>query len=165
MRIAIILIPYKRARRHRLLDAVDGVDRQALDRPACALALGTTGPEADLAASRSPSQPRGAGRTLASQADLAEGEEPRGITLAAQAALDREQHRQVGRRLADAHAADRVDDTSWSMQRTRRRGGAAPPAASPAGRGPGHREPARVDRRFVHQGLDLDQQRPRALEP
>ena len=63
-----------------------------------------------LAASRSRSWPRGAGRTSPASPTSPKTMKPRGSGLPRRLRLDRQHHRQVGRRLADAHAADRVDE-------------------------------------------------------
>ena len=125
-----------------------------------AFAFGTTATEnPSLAASFNRSWPRGAGRTSPRQVDLAEGEEAARQRPGAQAALDRQHHRQVGGGLADAHPADRVDedilvagrDACMAVQhRQHHRQAVALDAHAQAARA----RPAGVD-----QGLHLDQQR------
>jgi hypothetical protein len=76
-----------------------------------ALALGTTrDAEAQLGRLLEPLLTARGRAHLAGQAHLAKGDEALGQRLAAQAALDRQQHGQVGRRFADAHAAHGVDE-------------------------------------------------------
>ena len=76
-----------------------------------AFAFGTTATEKpSLAASRSRSWPRGAGRTSPARPTSPNAMKPRGSGLPRSELVDRQQHRQVGRGLADAHAADRVDE-------------------------------------------------------
>jgi len=129
-----------------------------------AFALGTT---ATLKPSLAASLPLLAARRrahLASQADLAEGDETLGQRPPTQAALDREQHGQVGRRLGDAHAADGIDEhvlvarghARVAVQHGQQHGQAVAVQADG--------QPPRAHAAAVHQGLQLHQQRPRAFQ-
>jgi hypothetical protein len=101
---------------------------------------------------------------FAGKADFAECDEAARQGLAAQGALDREHHCEVGRRLADANAADSVDehvliergDAGVAVQHREHH---CEPVTLDAHREPPRARPARIDK-----SLDLDQQRPRALE-
>ena len=118
-----------------------------------------------LTASRSRSWPRGAGRTSPARPISPNTTTSRGSWSVGERGHHRERHRKVGRRLADAHAADGVDEHVLVDRRQPR---------VPVQHREQHRqavllEPdrqaARAGRlRRIDQRLDLDQQRPRALE-
>ncbi len=74
---------------------------------------------------------------FAGQPHLAEHHQAARQRPVAQRRTDRQQHRQIGRGLADAHAADRIDEHVLVEASRRPRGGAAPPAAWPAAAAPG----------------------------
>jgi hypothetical protein len=127
-----------------------------------ALALGTSATEKpSLAASFRRSCPRGAGRTSPARPTSPKAKKPRG---GAQAALDRQHHGQIGRRLADAHAAHRVDEhvlvqashAGMTVQHRQQHREAIAVQA--------HRQPARARPAAVHQRLHLHQQRARAFQ-
>ena len=101
---------------------------------------------------------------LAGQADFAEGQRVRAQGAVAKARMHRQQHRQIGRGLADADAADDVDEYVLVVDRhtamaVRHRQQQRQSIAFVA-----HGHAARIGQRtLVDQRLHLDQQRPRAF--
>ena len=104
------------------------------------------------------------GPDFAGQADFAERDQSARQRPVAQRRHDGEQHRKVGRRLGDAHAADGVDEhvlvegghARVPVQHRQQHGQAVAFQA--------HGQAPRIGRvRAIHQRLDLDQQRPRAF--